>query len=673
MKKLVLMSMLIFALAFTACVGKESADTGVADGNNQEQSISAGYGTFGFDEQSYTYFEQQVSTLSTWEFIYNEEWLKEYGLKVKFSDYEIDENNIEKLNFNLTLTKDDKSTVVPLKGDLRYSYDREDGSVNNMDVYWGSINICNNEIIITQNDKVEFWSLDTLEKQDKVLTTNSDDGYYISTTGLDDKYITSYYQTMEKQGFIVFDDKGNCLEEYVIPSESYNSFYHGCNRQNEENSFIWWNITDDINYRQIEWITPEQVLIKAPYESYMYNLKDNARFYLVERAHYIGETADIVLYDMQPYDGKIKGKAFAFAVRYQNGKVTDILQYPFELHPWFGEDNDANLHYEKGEEDKLFVVTDSASKQTVIVDFISQKVHGYYNYTLEDLNSELAKYSDGTVSLWNTKFMGGGDYGVSALIAKNEQTNQIKFLGIQGGMYGGDSDNGFFKNGDIYVFEGHKFTIHSKDLSVTEPIFELTDKFPLGYNLSDEINERRIFAVRRDPEKFDYIVVYAELMNDAEFIGGTHNEYRDYTYKVGLLDTNGVLVKSYDTGITVKTGFFGYLYTEMYLENSTTIHVTTAERGVFDKFAVDITTGECINLYEAELMPSVLEAVENINDIYSFKKLEFMPDTAEIISLVGHSATVVMDCTNKETGKTETRTINLYNGENGWEVSSFTE
>lgn len=240
-------------------------------------------------------------------------------------------------------------------------------------------------------------------------------------------------------------------------------------------------------------------------------------------------------------------------------------------------------------------------------------------------------------------------------------------------MYGGDSDDGFFKNGDIYVFEGHKFTVHSKNLSVTEPIFELTDNFKLGYNLTDEINERRIFAVRRDPEKFDYIVVYAELMNDAEFIGGTHNEYRGYTYKVGLLDKNGVLQKSYDTGITVKSSYFGYLYTEMYLENPTTIHVTTKQRGTFDEFTVDIITGECTNLCEEELMPGVLEAVENINDIYDFQKFEFMPETAEIISLISYNATVVMDCTNKDTGKTETRTINLYNGENGWEVSNFIE
>lgn len=672
MKKIII-SLLSVILLFTGCGEKETPNADVTGSDTMQQNVLAEYGTFGFDEQAYTSFMQQVSTLSTWEFIYNEEWLKEYGLKVKFSDYEIDENNIEKLNFNLTLTKDDKSTVISLKGDLRYSYDREDGSVNNMDVYWGSINICNNEIIITQNDKVEFWSLDTLEKQDKVLTTNSDDGYYISTTGLDDKYITSYYQTMEKQGFIVFDDKGNCLEEYVIPSESYNSFYHGYNRQNEENSFIWWNITDDINYRQIEWITPEQVLIKAPYESYMYNLKDNARFYLAERAHYKGDTAEIVLYDMQPYDGKIKGKPFAFAARYQNGKVTDILQYPFELHPCFGADDDSNLYYEKGEDDRLFVVTDSASKQTVIVDFISQKIHGYYNYTLEDLGRESEKYSDGTISLWNTEFLGGGDYVVSSLIAKNEQTNQIKFLGVQGGMYGGDSDDGFFKNGDIYVFEGHKFTIHSKDLSVTEPIFELTDNFPLGYNITDEISERRIFAVRRDPEKFDYIVVYAELMNDAEYLGGTYAEYRDYTYKVGLLDKNGTLVKSYDTGITVKTTNFGYMTMEMYLENPTTIHIKTYIRDVFDEFTVDITTGECTNLCENELMPDIMEAIKNINNLYRFEKLECIPDTAEIISVTRYNATIRIDCINKETDTTETQTINLYNYGDGWNVNEFAE
>ena len=503
-----------------------------------------------------------------------------------------------------------------------------------------------------------------------------DGGYYISTAKFEDKYITSYYQTMEKQGFIVFDEKGNYLNEYVIPSDSYNSLNHGYNRPNEDTSTMWYNITDDIYYRNLEWITPENVLVKAPYETFMFNLSDQNRFYLVERAHYIGETADIVLYDMQAYDGKNKGKPFVFAVRYQDDKETETLQYPFELHPLFGTDTDGtegNLYYEKGEDDRLFVVTDSGSKQTVVVDFISQKVHGYYNYTVEDLNRELVKYSDGTVSLWNTEFMGGGDYGVSALIAKNELTNEIKFLGIQGGMYGGDSDNGFFKNGDIYVFEGHKFTVHSKDLSVTEPVFELTDNFKLGYNLTDEINERRIFAVRRDPEKFDYIVVYAELMNDAEFIGGTYNEYRNYTYKVGLLDTNGVLVKSYDTGITVKSSYFGYLSMEMYMENPSTIHITTKQRGTFDEFTVDITTGKCTNLCEKELMPGVLEAIENINDIYEFQKLEFMPETAEIISLISHNATVVMDCTNKDTGKTETRTINLYNGENGWEVSNFIE
>lgn len=672
MKKLII-SLLTVTLLFTACGEKDPVNTDITDSNNQQQNASAEYGTFGFDEQAYTSFKQQVSTLGTWEFIYNEEWLNDQGLEVKFSDYTTDENNIEKLNFNLTLLKGEKSTVIPLQGDLRYSYNTEENTVHNMDVYWGSIHISGDEIIITQNDKVEFWSLDTLEKMDKVLTANQDGGYYISTAAFEDRYITSYYQTMEKQGFIVFDNKGNFLEEYITPSDSYNSFYHGYNRPNEEASFVWWNIIDDINYRQLEWITREHVLVTAPYETYMFTLSNQNRFYLAERAHYIGETADIVLYDMQAYDGENKGKPFVFAVRYQEDKEAEVLQFPFELHPCFGADNDANLYYEKGEEDKLFVVTDSASKQTVIVDFKNLTVHGYYNYTIEDLDRESAKYTDGSISLWNTEFIGGGDYGVSALIAKNELTNEIKFLGIQGGMYGGDSDDGFFKNGDIYVFEGHKFTVHSKNLSVTEPIFELTDNFKLGYNLTDEINERRIFAVRRDPEKFDYIVVYAELMNDAEFIGGTHNEYRGYTYKVGLLDKNGVLQKSYDTGITVKSSYFGYLYTEMYLENPTTIHVTTKQRGTFDEFTVDIITGECTNLCEEELMPGVLEAVENINDIYDFQKFEFMPETAEIISLISYNATVVMDCTNKDTGKTETRTINLYNGENGWEVSNFIE
>jgi len=672
MKKLII-TLLAVTLLFTSCGEKEATNAGAAGSDTTEQNVLATYGTFGFDENAYTTFEQQISTLDVWEFINNENWLNEQGLKVKFSDYASDENNIEKLSFNLTLTKGDKSTVIHLQGDLKYSYATDSNSVHNLSVYWGSINICDNEIIITQNDKVEFWSFDTLEKQDKVLTKKLDDGYYISTAAYDGKYITSYYQSMENQGFIVFDDKGNYINEYVTPSNGYNTFYHGYNRPNVETATMWYNIIDDINYRQLEWVTPEYVLIKASYDTYMYSLSDNSRFYLAERAHYKGDTADIVLYDMQPYDGKTKGKPFAFAVRYQNSKVTDILQYPFELHPCFGADDDSNLYYENGEDDRLFVVTDNASKQTVIVDFISQKIHGYYNYTLEDLGRESAKYSDGTISLWNTEFLGGGDYVVSSLIAKNEQTNQIKFLGVQGGMYGGDSDDGFFKNGDIYVFEGHKFTIHSKDLSVTEPIFELTDNFPLGYNITDEINERRIFAVRRDPEKFDYIVVYAELLNNAEYLGGTYAEYRDYTYKVGLLDKNGVLVKSYDTGITVKTTNFGYMPMDMYLENPTTIHIKTYIRDVFDEFTVDITTGECTNLQEKEIMPDILEAIKNINNLYSFKKLECMPDTAEIISVTRYNVTISIDCVNKETEKTETRTINLYNYGDGWNVNEFTE
>ncbi len=122
-------------------------------------------------------------------------------------------------------------------------------------------------------------------------------------------------------------------------------------------------------------------------------------------------------------------------------------------------------------------------------------------------------------------------------------------------------DVGFFANGDIYVMDYTGLRVFNFEINMNskEPLFTTETNFPAGGVIRDDGTERYLFAVRRDPEKFDYIVVYGEYIEDDDYYTAHPNDFQlAYTYKIGLLDKEGKLTQSWDTGVPIMFTVFGF-------------------------------------------------------------------------------------------------------------------
>lgn len=109
------------------------------------------------------------------------------------------------------------------------------------------------------------------------------------------------------------------------------------------------------------------------------------------------------------------------------------------------------------------------------------------------------------------------------------------------------SDVGFFSNGDIYVMDVSGLTVYSADVQPAGPIFTTKTNFPAGGVFGTGSEERYLYAIRRNPEKLDYIVVYSQ--ND--FHQSINRFQLNATYRVGILNPQGFLAASWDTGVPV--------------------------------------------------------------------------------------------------------------------------
>ena len=162
--------------------------------------------------------------------------------------------------------------------------------------------------------------------------------------------------------------------------------------------------------------------------------------------------------------------------------------------------------------------------------------------------------SNGKYSLYEGAFHGGGDIAFSSVFLKDNSTNEFRYFRECGGMYGGFYYFGFLKNSELYYMDSYSLKIY--DPSTLAVIFDLGEKFPLGYDESGE-NLRLLYTFRRDPVNMDFIVIYSETPYSTINWGNYDDVPANFTYRVGFLDKDGSLLESYDTGKPVRSTVFG--------------------------------------------------------------------------------------------------------------------
>ena len=362
---------------------------------------------------------------------------------------------------------------------------------------------------------------------------------------------------------------------------------------------------NDQSQKQLMFVSELGLDHTGSYNSFIYNLSDKSVYYpdIIVRNTDSGEKVMIIAAKDDRFGDNLDTDISAKAVKLKDGNPTGYVEF------------DAK-YLKNGDFDFAGVEMVSKDKNTVefyseylnqklTVDFKAKKVNLTkipQRIAENNLKSEIAVSSDGRYSLWWADGGSGGDVTVMEIYLLDNQTDKVKYLDTIGGMYGGNSDCGFFSNGDIYTIMLDEFKVFTTDMSQQGPVFEMSKNFPLGDNAVGQGTYRDLLSARRDPVTHSWTVLYNE--------GESHEMYKDYfvdydkfsdnfyksTYKVGILDPQGNLTKVYDTGEYVMS--YSFRQIKMHMEAGDILYFSVLFKGYDPQLEgkIDLKTGEYTNI-----------------------------------------------------------------------------
>ncbi len=242
---------------------------------------------------------------------------------------------------------------------------------------------------------------------------------------------------------------------------------------------------------------------------------------------------------------------------------TDLLHFDFPYSPDGTNDAQPIINFENN----LLTLSNPVTTCTLEVDFDNKSENITFDFTAENLQDNyLTRHSpSGRYSLHSVFSYGGGDISYDYMAVLDTNTDEVSFIDITGGMYGGGSTIGFLPNDDIYSTNYTKYKIFSAENGFAETL-SLKDSLNLGADSADE-NSRIIFSVWRNPENLELVAVYSDIFLD-EFRQprGSDKTHLTATYKIALLSESGELIDSYDTGQNVR--YPGMAYDTVTIEPS---------------------------------------------------------------------------------------------------------
>ena len=167
----------------------------------------------------------------------------------------------------------------------------------------------------------------------------------------------------------------------------------------------------------------------------------------------------------------------------------------------------------------------------------------------------IATGKDGRYALYWGAGFGAGDSSSREVILYDTQDGTCNSLGFI--IHNQISDAGFFADGDAYTMDYTGLNVFRTSPiggGQGDTVFTTKVNFPGGVTVDGGPYSRYIFAVRRDPVTFEYIVIYSECI----YYEPANDYQLKQNYKVGLLDKTGKLTKSWDTGVPVMFSTLGF-------------------------------------------------------------------------------------------------------------------
>ncbi len=229
----------------------------------------------------------------------------------------------------------------------------------------------------------------------------------------------------------------------------------------------------------------------------------------------------------------------------------DILPYLYD------NDDTSRFTVQWNDSADAIVATHKAGGFELTVDFNTMAITTTFEGAkATPANSYIVKATSngGAYSLYSTKSIGAGDYLYYNLVLENNETGEVQLLTHLGGMYGGYNSFGFLRNSDIYIT-----TLHS--LRIIDPATLQAKPFamPFGW-VEEEGLYRELYTFRRDPETFEFFVLYGEYTPTDLFystVPAMAQETAPIYYQLALCNATGEVIKSYPLNVERRTTPFG--------------------------------------------------------------------------------------------------------------------
>ncbi len=597
MKKLFLSLLLSLCLVLCAC--EESGQSSVTDDDTQNSTPAENTQN---TENGFVPSENAVKALEmkTAEDFFGSSAVTRFydaGYDMEITDRHITRYNDVVFCVEFTNRKNGTVyTVENLTAQLEYADDSLEMSLNNMYIHGAMAAICGDEIIIGEKDQLHFYDLETFENKGEDINielpyrspviihsiTKYDNMYYasysagVTSADMHNDYMASYYGF---KGFLRFDKEGK-FSDYPL------------------------NLTEDTGAS----IDAFDLEIRGSYPQYIfagyygYDFEKQALYSVQKFAETANEGGTFIL---EKWTGLSTTDETCWRVtNLVNGKVKEIDTFRLDVNYIFGTNQETNnfeddLTVQFAHENRDMIVTCPHTETTLILDRGSDSGQVLYNPTAKQLQSDHNKiYSrDKRYTIYSGASAGGGDGGASQKILHDSQTGEYRYINTVS-IY---DEIGFFSNSDIWVLTDDDFIIYEKGMPTQQPKFVLSDNFPLGRDINyGGVWGRFVFAARRDPEKQDYVVMYAEFPDKYSYnnlINYVPNCWRP-TYKMAVLDTEGRVVKTIDTGVQVSMRLYDFANVDMYLESENLMHFEVYYKGKISEATVNIATDEVNVIYD---------------------------------------------------------------------------
>lgn len=561
--------MIVFLLAALAAFSACSKDGAVsADSTATESTVSR--------EESRVLTEEQQLVTDAMALVNIEKLLgysahadfSSAGYSVAINDMRLSSDDDFTAVLSLEFTRKSSGEVTlfdNLSVKLDYDIDHLRSYPDNLYTEGVAAGVCGDEIYIADLDRLRFFDADTLERSSASVFFENDPDHNVI-----------FYNVIKNDGtYIIACRSGG--EDVILMTSGQGGVYEFDLNLKDKDSYVPFKLVMSLREGY-----PAHIMFG---DLYCYDADKQALYSVRNRIE--GENNGEVFYFEKWQSLSTTGSDCYQLTAYKNGKLqTDIFE-DLEINQVFGIDQQTNefgtnvtMTFE--EEGRRVILHCPDSQATVTLDRDTDTGTVQYSPDARQIKTANAIYSsDQRYTIYRGAAVGGGDYYAYQMILHDSSGSKYSYIDVVGGMYGGGEDIGFFTNNDIYIFSHTDFIVYEAGMPTNEPKFVLSRNFPLGEINQGDVYARYIFAARRDPVTSEYIVIYADFPQ-FEHVGDltvdTNNLVLQPTYKIGMLDSSGVLQSSIDTGCNVWWDDFGFKNVSMVKPDDNTVRFTVTTK-----------------------------------------------------------------------------------------------